>query len=76
MTYIIATLSCLTSIVSACTGYAVYADEIWSTKASTIYDLLNRIVYVCIDGDFNHVWKVSIDSRSQNCVLILPNVYC
>ncbi len=43
---------------------AVNTDEIWATKASTIYDPLNRTVYVCIDGNFNHVWKVSIDSRS------------
>lgn len=29
MTYILITLVCLTSIVGACTGYAVYADETW-----------------------------------------------
>lgn len=43
---------------------AVNTDEIWSTKASTIYDPLNRTVYICIDGDFNHIWKVSMDTRT------------
>lgn len=39
-------------------------DEVWSTKASTIYDPSNRTVYICIDGDFNHVWIVSMDERN------------
>ncbi|MCD4848228.1 MAG: linear amide C-N hydrolase [Candidatus Aegiribacteria sp.] len=43
---------------------AVNTDEIWSTKASTIYDPSNRTVYICIDGDFNHVWKVSMNART------------
>ena len=43
---------------------AVNTDEIWSTKASTIYDPLNRTVYICIDSDFNHIWKVSMDTRT------------
>ena len=64
MRYIVASLFCLTSFIRACTGYAVYVDETWSTKASTIYDPLNRTVYICIDGDFNHVWKVSMDART------------
>ncbi|MCK4672077.1 MAG: linear amide C-N hydrolase [Candidatus Aegiribacteria sp.] len=43
---------------------AVNTDEIWFTKASTIYDPLNRTVYVCIDSDFDRIWKVSMDNRS------------
>lgn len=36
-------------------------DEIWSTKASTVYEPANRAVYICIDSDFDHIWKVSMD---------------
>ena len=40
---------------------AINTDEVWSTKASTAYDPANRTVYICIDSDFDHIWKVSMD---------------
>jgi len=32
----------------------------WGTKASMVFDPLERTVYVGIDGDFQRIWKVSL----------------
>jgi len=40
---------------------AVNTDSIWSTKASMIFDPLERIVYVIIDSDFQRIWRVSMN---------------
>ncbi len=40
---------------------AINTDSVWSTKASMIFDPLERIVYIGIDSDFQRIWRVSID---------------
>jgi len=40
---------------------AVNIDSVWGTQASMIFDPLERIVYIGIDGDFQRIWKVSMD---------------
>lgn len=37
-------------------------DEVWSTKASMVFDPSHRMVYFCIDNDFTKVWQVSMDT--------------
>ncbi len=40
---------------------AINTDTEWSTKASMVFDPLEGIVYIGIDGDFQRLWRVSID---------------
>jgi len=42
---------------------AVETDEIWSTKASMVYRPSEMALYFCIDSDFGHVWKISMDDH-------------
>ncbi len=39
-------------------------DAVWGTKASMVLDPTERIVYICLSGDFNRVWKLSIDNST------------
>ncbi len=42
---------------------AVETDEIWSTKASMVYRPSEMALYFCIDSDFGHVWKISMNDN-------------
>ncbi|MCD4775979.1 MAG: linear amide C-N hydrolase [Candidatus Aegiribacteria sp.] len=43
---------------------AVNRDPVWCTKASMVFDPLERMVYIVIDGDFQRIWRVSIDEQT------------
>lgn len=43
---------------------ALNTDSVWCTKASMIFDPLDRMVYIGIDGDFQRIWKVSIEQQT------------
>ena len=40
---------------------AVEPDGAWSTRASMVYRPSERAVYVSIDRDFGHIWRISMD---------------
>ncbi len=42
---------------------AVNDDPVWGTKASMAFDPADRVVYIGIDGNFQRIWKLSIDDR-------------
>ncbi len=42
---------------------AVNNDAEWGTKASMVFDPLERKVYIGIDGDFQRIWRISMDER-------------
>lgn len=43
---------------------ALNTDSVWGTKASMIFDPLDRMVYIGIDGDFQRIWKVSMEQQT------------
>ncbi len=40
---------------------AINTDSVWSTKASMVFDPLERTVYIGIDSDFQRIWRVTMD---------------
>ena len=43
---------------------AVNSDSVWGTKASMAFDPLENNVYIAVGGDFDRIWRMSIDNQT------------